>query len=1204
MEDYDLAETLAESTHTKVFRGRQKRTTDYYAIKRVSLLRKDRTMNEGQAMHQLDHERVLKFKAWFVTKNNIWLVLEYCVGGALLTILKEDLKLPEAFIRTYGADLAEALQYLHSQGVMHANLKPSNVLLDGIGRVKLAGLGLCVRLADAHTGSLRRRGAASPCYMAPELFSEDAPFSSASDIWALGCMLYECAAGHPPFLSASFQDLVNDILHTEPDPLQGASAEMQNLPDFEAYCAAHYPPPEPSLPPAEEQESIEDVRASVANMSLAACGNLLKDVSAMEPVAGQAAAVVQGSIHLHHADAELDFEPSEEAEGQAGDHMSQVEPSAYDNARASDGAPQSAADDPAEPMDEGREHAIQEETALMRASVAAARLRHSPEDASAESSHAHAGATAAAVPAAGILAEGDAGSLEELLWRAEANAQPRPLIGNRRIEAVPEPSWDPHLLGFPALTAEALLDPPPQRTETHLTDIFRALSLPLNLKEKVNVCNYLETLCAEQTSPGLVDALAECAKDKGVAVRRRAMASLGELLFYIASQQGGSQWHVSSSALGLLTKALRPGEDPTYQQYAVHAMHNIASCSHEWVGRLATNETARALMQMTEESAHTPAALREIAAATLAYFLHVVPALSQYVLGTGGWDFFVAGLADGSVKVQTSTATQLGLVLMQAPMQAMLHAAPQEAQRSVVLGVLSLLSCPSEAGVVKGIALLALMASASSAWLLMACEGNLASLIEGLQGAQTGHQHHQAKACPGSEVQDALKLLMATICQRMTVLGPQVRDATAQMLQAGCPDTHAEAEQQKDLLNMLGAATTLMPSALMRAHMPMVPLLHHLCETAELCSCRNAGRSHAQAANFKEQVLLVLEAVCKECTAVMDLWEPVLQAVVPLLCRLAGSDKEEGVVRFVSLEYLCGVFTALLSAAPTDGSSAATAHMQQGVRAALEGAVLEVGVQVLLCDPPLPMHGLKLLASILQLQPSSVHILSRMKAAQLCFHFLAFEIEENNLQTLQVCTALLRSGAVPVSLLISLDIGAKVAAIVQSVVQSNTASFWEPVAELALALLTHAPDSTIIDHLSLHMRSLLDLILLTNGQHTASRCAAECIRSLVSQTNGTEASGDVNCGNLQRSLQKAAWKLLHAPVANTLGTALHMEGAQEATLQPLMQSILAAASLCSCAPGSQASLQAALEAVASDASLSESTCDMGRQAASALHAKM
>ena len=57
--------------------------------------------------------------------------------------------------------------------------------------------------------------------MAPELFQEEAPFSAASDIWALGCMLYECAAGHPPFLSSSFQELVQAIMAQQPPPLKG-----------------------------------------------------------------------------------------------------------------------------------------------------------------------------------------------------------------------------------------------------------------------------------------------------------------------------------------------------------------------------------------------------------------------------------------------------------------------------------------------------------------------------------------------------------------------------------------------------------------------------------------------------------------------------------------------------------------------------------------------------------------------------------------------------------------------------------------------------------------------------------------------------------------------------------------------------------------------------------------------------------------------
>lgn len=63
----------------------------------------------------------------------------------------------------------------------------------------------------------------TPCYMAPELFQEGATHSTASDLWALGCLLYECATGQPPFASSSFNQLVHDILHSPPAPISGAA---------------------------------------------------------------------------------------------------------------------------------------------------------------------------------------------------------------------------------------------------------------------------------------------------------------------------------------------------------------------------------------------------------------------------------------------------------------------------------------------------------------------------------------------------------------------------------------------------------------------------------------------------------------------------------------------------------------------------------------------------------------------------------------------------------------------------------------------------------------------------------------------------------------------------------------------------------------------------------------------------------------------
>ena len=70
---------------------------------------------------------------------------------------------------------------------------------------------------------------ASPAYMAPELF-QNGPQSTASDLWALGCVMYECAAGRPPFSASSLTALVQDIMAADPAPIPGAPEHLHTVP--------------------------------------------------------------------------------------------------------------------------------------------------------------------------------------------------------------------------------------------------------------------------------------------------------------------------------------------------------------------------------------------------------------------------------------------------------------------------------------------------------------------------------------------------------------------------------------------------------------------------------------------------------------------------------------------------------------------------------------------------------------------------------------------------------------------------------------------------------------------------------------------------------------------------------------------------------------------------------------------------------------
>lgn len=83
-------------------------------------------------------------------------------------------------------------------------------------------LSVCVRLRPQ-----AMRG--TPCYMAPELFADGATHSTASDLWSLGCVLYECSMGRPPFMNSSFNQLVQEILTTEPQPIPGVPGANRHV---------------------------------------------------------------------------------------------------------------------------------------------------------------------------------------------------------------------------------------------------------------------------------------------------------------------------------------------------------------------------------------------------------------------------------------------------------------------------------------------------------------------------------------------------------------------------------------------------------------------------------------------------------------------------------------------------------------------------------------------------------------------------------------------------------------------------------------------------------------------------------------------------------------------------------------------------------------------------------------------------------------
>ncbi|KAK4357847.1 hypothetical protein RND71_023457 [Anisodus tanguticus] len=233
MNQYHIYEAIGRGKHSTVYKGRKKKTIEYFAIKSVDKSQKNKVLHEVRILHALVHANVLKFYSWYETSAHLWLVLEYCVGGNLMSLLQQDGKLPEDSIHDLASGLVRALLYLHSKGIIYCDLKPSNILLDENGITKLCDFGLARKLSDISktpSSQLPQIKRGTPSYMAPELFQDGGVHSYASDFWALGCVLFECYAGIPPFVGKEFTQLVRSVISDPTPALPGTpSRPLVNL---------------------------------------------------------------------------------------------------------------------------------------------------------------------------------------------------------------------------------------------------------------------------------------------------------------------------------------------------------------------------------------------------------------------------------------------------------------------------------------------------------------------------------------------------------------------------------------------------------------------------------------------------------------------------------------------------------------------------------------------------------------------------------------------------------------------------------------------------------------------------------------------------------------------------------------------------------------------------------------------------------------
>jgi NIMA (never in mitosis gene a)-related kinase len=223
--DYIIREKLGIGSYGVVYKVIKKTDKQVCVLKQISLYSMtkpqiEEVKNEANILASINNSYIVKYYDSFVESNNLNIIMEYCDGGDLSNYLhiqnKTGKNMNEDKIWKFFIQICLGITYIHKKNILHRDLKSLNIFLTRDEKVRIGDLGVAKVLSN--TTHMARTFVGTPYYLSPEI-CEEKPYNEKSDIWALGCILYEMATYKHPFNANNQGALILKILRGKYEPI-------------------------------------------------------------------------------------------------------------------------------------------------------------------------------------------------------------------------------------------------------------------------------------------------------------------------------------------------------------------------------------------------------------------------------------------------------------------------------------------------------------------------------------------------------------------------------------------------------------------------------------------------------------------------------------------------------------------------------------------------------------------------------------------------------------------------------------------------------------------------------------------------------------------------------------------------------------------------------------------------------------------------